>query len=388
MLFAESLIAEGARHIVLTGRSAPKDGPAKQIAQWRENGVNVQFVAADIGARSDVENLFAVIDAQPVRLVGVLHAAGVLRDGVISSQTPENLHTVLSAKVTGGWLLHEKTKLRDLDIFVLFSSVSSLLGSPGQSNYAAANAFLDGLAFYRRSLGLPALAINWGPWAEVGMAANEKVSSQASTGGMRYIAPQLGISAFLQSIQDNPVQRGIAPIDWPALTANFGGDVPSFLSEVHVAHAGADNAELKRLKEEIVPRLREAPAGERQAILTEVIGQQIVRVMGLDPGEQIDPNQPLQELGLDSLMAVELRNILCAISGRQLAATLLFKYPTVASLSAFLLKDMFGEEGEEGADDSAAPVTAAIAAPEEDFSELSEDELADLLAKELTADTE
>jgi len=387
MLFAESLIAEGARHIVLTGRSAPKEGPAKQIAQWRENGINVQFVAADIGARNDVENLFAVIDAQPVRLAGVLHAAGVLRDGVISSQTPENLHTVLSAKVTGGWLLHEMTKTRDLDIFVLFSSVSSLLGSPGQSNYAAANAFLDGLAFYRRSLGLPAIAINWGPWAEVGMAANEKVSSQASSGGMRYIAPQLGFSAFLRTVQDNPVQRGIAPIDWPALTANFGGDVPSFLSEVHVAHAGADNAELKRLREEIVPRLREAPVNERQAILTEVIGQQIVRVMGLDPSEQIDPNQPLQELGLDSLMAVELRNILCAISGRQLAATLLFKYPTVASLSSFLIKDMFGEEGEEGADDLSAPVAAA-AAPEEDFSELSEDELADLLAKELTADTE
>lgn len=387
MLFAESLIAEGARHIVLTGRSAPKDKPAKQIEQWRADGINVQFVSADIGSRSDVEKLFAVIDAQPVRLAGVLHAAGVLRDGVISQQTPENLHTVLSAKVTGGWLLHEMTKLRDLDLFVLFSSVSSLLGSPGQSNYAAANAFLDGLAYYRRGLGLPAMAINWGPWAEVGMAANEKVSSQASSGGMRYIAPQLGITAFLQAVQDNPIQRGIAPIDWPALTANFGGDVPSFLSEVHVAHAGADNAELKRLKEEFVPRLREAPASERQAILTEVIGAQIVRVMGLDPGEQIDPNQPLQELGLDSLMAVELRNILCAISGRQLAATLLFKYPTVASLSAFLIKDMFGEDAEDGTTDSAAPVTAT-AAPEEDFSEMSEDELAELLAKELTADTE
>jgi acyl carrier protein len=155
-----------------------------------------------------------------------------------------------------------------------------------------------------------------------------------------------------------------------------------------VAHAGADNAELKRLKEEFVPRLKEAPASERQAILTEVIGQQIVRVMGLDPSEQIDPNQPLQELGLDSLMAVELRNILCAISGRQLAATLLFKYPTVASLSAFLIKDMFGEDADEGATDAAAPVAAAAAVPEEDFSELSEDELADLLAKELTADTE
>jgi len=386
MLFAEALITEGARHIVLTGRSAPKDGAAKQIEQWRSNGVNVQFVAADIGARGDVEKLFAVIDAQPVQLAGVLHAAGVLRDGVISQQTSENLHTVLSAKVTGGWLLHEMTKLRDLDLFVLFSSVSSLLGSPGQSNYAAANAFLDGLAHYRRGLGLPAMAINWGPWAEVGMAANEKVSSNASSGGVRYIAPQLGITAFLQAVQDNPIQRGIAPIEWPALMANFGGDVPSFLSEVHIAHAGTDNAELKRLKEEFVPRLREAPISERQAILTEVIGQQIVRVMGLDANEQIDPNQPLQELGLDSLMAVELRNILCAISGRQLAATLLFKYPTVASLSAFLIKDMFGDEGDDGAEEATA--TPAVASSDEDFSELSEDELAELLAKELTADTE
>lgn len=222
------------------------------------------------------------------------------------------------------------------------------------------------------------------------MAANEKVSSNASSGGVRYIAPQLGISAFLQAVQDNPVQRGIAPIDWPALTANFGGDVPSFLSEVHIAHAGADNAELKRLKEEFVPRLREAPISERQAILTEVIGAQIVRVMGLDPAEQIDPNQPLQELGLDSLMAVELRNILCAISGRQLAATLLFKYPTVASLSAFLIKDMFGDEAED--DDAAAAANlqpaATAQAADDDLSELSEDELAELLAKELTADAE
>ena len=381
LLFAQALIDQGARHIVLTGRSAPSAAAAQRIDDWRARGINVVFVGADIAQRGDVDALFDVIDAQAVPLAGVLHAAGVLRDGVISQQTADNLHTVLAAKVTGSWLLHEKTRNRALDLFVLFSSVSSLLGSPGQSNYAAANAFLDALAFYRRGLGLPANAINWGPWAEVGMAANERVSSNAGSGGIGYIQPALGIKAFLEALDDNPVQRGVAPIDWAALLANFGGDAPSFLSELHVQQGGADNAELKRLKEEFVPMLRDAPASERLSILTEVISQQIVRVMGLDAGEQIDPNQPLQELGLDSLMAVELRNILCAISGRQLAATLLFKYPTIATLSAFLIKDMFGDE--EAAIAPATPVPV-----EDDYADLSEDELAALLAQELEAEAE
>jgi acyl carrier protein len=293
--------------------------------------------------------------------------------------------------LAGAWYLHEETKAMDLDMFVLFSSLSSLLGAPGQANYAAANALLDGLAYYRRGLGMPATAINWGPWGEVGMAANSQVEANAKASGVHLIDPQVGLGWFAQVLESNPVQRGLMVIDWAAL-ANMSGSIPAFLAELDVKASVGVDADLQKMADEFRTNLADAPIDERTPMLIEMICEQIKRVMGLDESDTINPNQPLQELGLDSLMAVELRNILCALIGKQLPATLMFKYPTVSSLSTFLIQDMFPDEaGDTEEDATEAESTDAQAKQQEEddqLDDLSDDELAAMLAAELGDDDE
>jgi myxalamid-type polyketide synthase MxaB len=180
---AQELVEQGARHLVLAGRSPASAEAVAAIAPLRVAGASVQVVQADVGLAQDVTRLLDVCNkAAPLR--GVVHAAGVLDDGVLARQTAERLARVMAPKVRGAWNLHVQTQESSLDFFVCFSSVASLLGSPGQSNYAAANAFLDALVHHRRSLGLPGLSINWGPWAEAGMAAGLRSRLESRGEGM------------------------------------------------------------------------------------------------------------------------------------------------------------------------------------------------------------
>jgi acyl carrier protein len=238
------------------------------------------------------------------------------------------------------------------------------------------------------------MAINWGPWGEVGMAANSQVEANAKASGVHLIDPQDGLNWFAQVLESNPVQRGLMVIDWAAL-ANMTGSIPVFLSELDVKASVGVDADLQKMADEFRSSLLDAPIDERTPMLIEKICEQIIRVMGLDESDTINPNQPLQELGLDSLMAVELRNILCALIGKQLPATLMFKYPTVSSLSTFLIQDMFPDEmGEGAAEAETAKTEAAAVAQQQDEDEddqlddLSDEELAAMLAAELGEDDE
>ncbi|MCP5018763.1 MAG: SDR family NAD(P)-dependent oxidoreductase [Ketobacter sp.] len=393
MLFANWFADQGAGEVILAARRDVRDVDPDGVKAIEAKGTRVTTVKADSGDRGQVADMMASVKAHSLPLGGVIHAAGILSDAFIMNQDMASFEKVMAPKLAGAWYLHEETKDMELDMFVLFSSLSSLLGAPGQANYAAANAFLDGLAYYRRGLGMPATAINWGPWGEVGMAANSQVEANAKASGVHLIDPQVGLDWFNMVLQGNPVQRGLMVIDWAAL-ANMSGSIPAFLSELDVKASVGVDADLQKMADEFRAGLADAPIDERTPMLVEMICEQIKRVMGLDESDTINPNQPLQELGLDSLMAVELRNILCALIGKQLPATLMFKYPTVSSLSTFLIQDMFPDEMADAEEDNAQTENTEASAQQEQQEEedqlddLSDDELAAMLAAELGDDDE
>lgn len=385
MLFARWLSEQGAGEVVLAARRDVREVDPDGVKAIEAAGTRVTTVQADSGDQAAVQSMLSAVKADSLPLAGVIHAAGVLADAFVVNQDLASFEKVMAPKLAGAWYLHEGTKSLDLDLFVLFSSLSSLLGAPGQANYAAANAFLDGLAFQRRAMGLPANAINWGPWGEVGMAANSQVEANAKASGVHLIDPADGLNWFSQVLEQNPVQRGLMVIDWSAL-ANMTGSVPVFLSELDVKASAGVDADLQKMADEFRSSLLDAPIDERTPMLIDKICEQIKRVMGLEETDTINPNQPLQELGLDSLMAVELRNILCALIGKQLPATLMFKYPTVASLSTFLIQDMFPEDAEAAEAETTETAQAESSDSEADddqYDELSDDELAAMLAAEL-----
>jgi acyl carrier protein len=279
----------------------------------------------------------------------------------------------MAAKVQGAWNLHQLTQQYPLDGFVLFSSAASLLGSAGQSNYAAANAFLDALAQFRRSMGLPGLSINWGPWSQVGLAARSEHISPLRQMGT--IAPSLGLEVLeyllSQPASQSVSQVGVLPIDWSCCSPSPG--LTPFLSRIV-----APEPHPKAL---LLPTLETAPVADRPALLSTWIQTEIARVLGLAPASSIDPHQGFAELGLDSLTSVELRNRLQMRLNRVLPATLLFDYPTLAALTAYLTQ--LPESGV--ASDLASPVsTPPPCSPDwVAIEQLSEAEAEALLREEL-----
>ena len=387
LLFANWLAEQGAGELILAARRDVSVVAPEQIALIESKGCLVKCAIADIGDEKSVNALFDVISVESKPLAGIIHGAGVLNDGFLMNQDMASFEKVMAPKLAGAWNLHTATQQMSLDFFVLFSSLSSLLGAPGQSNYAAANGFLDGLASLRRQQGLAATAINWGPWAEVGMAANASVEANAKASGVNYILPTEGLAWFEQVLEQQPVQRGLIDVDWAQLANNMQGQLPRFISELDVKSSVAVDENLHKMAKQFREDLAVAPIDERTPFLIDKICEQIKLVMGLEEDEAIDPNQPLQELGLDSLMAVELRNILCALIDKQLPATLMFKYPTVASLSGFLIEDMF--KGEMPLEEPKVAVVAVEEEGEEEsLDDLSEEELEAMLNDELGEETE
>jgi len=274
----------------------------------------------------------------------VIHAAGVLDDGVLLQQSWERFADVMAPKVKGGWLLHSLTRDRELDFLVFFSSMASLLGSPGQGNYAAGNAYLDGLAALRRAEGLPGLSINWGPWGEVGMAASlmEQDLRRWADRGVRLITRDQGVQILGLLLGQDMDQVGVFQIDWSLYVRQFGRGAPPPLFQT-VARERAPRAEARREAQGdagLRGRLDAAPPNERYEILLTYVRDQVARVLGLDPSRLPSLTQGLTDMGMDSLMIVELRNHLQASLGTSLPSTLVFEHPTIEALSAHLAQDV------------------------------------------------
>ena len=329
------MAGRGARHLALVSRREPSEEAAAAIEKLRRGGTSVQTYAADVSSLPQMEAVFRNLHD----LGGVMHCAGVLDDGVLIQQTAERMERVLAPKIAGAWNLHRLTEGRPLEFFVLFSSIAALTGSGGQASYAAANAFLDALACYRRGKGLTALSINWGGWAETGMAARS--ANKRHHSALTLMPAALALTAMGQALRSASAQMSIAAIDWHAYQALFG--TRPFLSQVEGPAASASHEE-KAPGNSLIEQLNEAPESSRLGLIRDFIEALAARVLEFPPGRRIDPRQALTELGLDSLMALELRNALASALSQSLPATLLFNYPAVENVAEYIYERLFGAE--------------------------------------------
>ncbi|MFJ8396935.1 SDR family NAD(P)-dependent oxidoreductase [Streptomyces sp. NPDC094144] len=357
---ARHLVAEhGVRHLVLAGRQGIEAEGARDLAaELTALGAEVAVRACDAADREQLAALLADIPRdQP--LAAVVHTAGVLADGTLPTLTPEGLDTVLRPKVDAVLNLHELTRGLDLSAFVLYSSSSALFGSPGQGGYAAANAFLDAFAGYRRSLGLPAVSLAWGLWSSSSRMAGHLDQSgmhrRLARGGVMPLTDAEGLALFdaAQAV-DSPLQ---VPIRLNQAALRAAGPVPAFLGPLV---GGTENRTDRRDQDGPGETLAERLAGlapqEQQELVLETVRIHAAAVLGHGGPEGIIVDRAFKVLGFDSLTAVEMRNRLAEATGLRLAATLVFDHPTPAALAAHLRRELAPEEG---AASAAAPAPDA-----------------------------
>ena len=343
LLVAQWMVERGARHVVLTARSEPSEQALEAIRRMEQKGAEVVVTRGDVSDRSHLDEVFSKFGRALPPLRGIVHSAGALDDGVLLLQSRERFQKVFAAKVVGSWHLHALTKDLPLDFFVMFSSAVSLLGSAGQGSHVAACAFEDALACYRRALGLPALSIDWGPWAEAGAATRGAVRERVQLQGFQLIQPDQGLRVMEDLLGRDRSRAAVLAVDW----RQFFDSLPrrsALLSEL-TNRAEAPSASALRKSDptvDLLAQLNQAAPGKRQKLLMDYVERQSVKVLGLDSTQHLDPKQPLSELGLDSLMAVELRSLLSAGLGlsRGLPATLVFDYPTIAALTQYLADEV------------------------------------------------
>ncbi|OBH06746.1 type I polyketide synthase [Mycobacterium sp. E1747] len=345
---ARHLVAQhGVRSLVLVSRRGPDTpGSDELVAELKAAGARVRVVACDASDRSALARVIADIPAESP-LSGVVHAAGVLDDAVVTSLTPERVDAVLRAKVDAAWNLHELTRDMDLSAFVLFSSLAGLVGSSGQGNYGAANSFLDALAAHRRAHGLPAVSLGWGLWEQAsamtgGLDAADL--ARLSRDGVLALSSDEAMELFDTAlIVDAPF---IAParIDITALRAHAGAVPPMFadLFNAPTRRRVDDSLAAAKSKSALAQRLHGLPDAEQQAMLLDLVRSNIATVLGNVSPEAIAPDKAFQDLGFDSLTAVEMRNRIKTVTGLALSPTLIFDYPTPNALASYIRTELAG----------------------------------------------
>ncbi|EME69375.1 phenolpthiocerol synthesis polyketide synthase ppsA [Paramagnetospirillum caucaseum] len=325
--------------LVLVGRQGGKAADAAAVTRAIEAiGARVVIVKADMGDRADVRRLMRRVGALGPPLRGIYHSAGLVDDGMVEGMDWAQFRRVLAPKLDGAWWLHEASRDAGPCDFVLFSSVLSLLGSAGQANYTAANACLDALAAHRRSLGLPALAVNWGPWAEAGMAGglDERAQAVWQARGLSFISSETGGRAFDLLFGGGLGQVAVAQVDWTAFIGQFA-ETPPLLAHLQGKVGAGPAAGLVELR----ASLASGSPARRRAALTAFLRQQVTAALGLS--EPIEPGRPLREVGLDSLMAVTLTNRIEAAAGLLIPTFNLIRGPSIDQLIDELWPDTAGE---------------------------------------------
>ena len=350
------LADRGAGTIVLNGRRPPDPEAEAAIAELRARGVNVQVELADVSDAVAVDEMLARTDRELPPLGGVIHSVGVLSDGALGNQSWERFEQVLWPKVLGAWHLHRATASRDLDLFILFSSRVGVMGNPGQANHATANAFLDQLAAHRRALGLPGQAIAWGAWSDIGEAAEQKerIERQRAALGGRWFTPQQGLRAMEGLVRQDVTNSVVMSMDWEVFQEAVEHRPP--LLEDLLAATDESQEDSPALAEDLISRVQATPAGEREGLLSSFVQQELQAVLRLPNAPS--PTVGFFDLGMDSLMAVELRNRLNrALADAYVASnTVVFDYPSVAALAGHLAEELAGV--------GAAPIPQAQGEPE------------------------
>jgi microcystin synthetase protein McyD len=369
---ARWLIENGARHLALLGRRVSDPSVYGYLTSA---GAEVIPVAADVSRAGELTAALNRLASDGIPLRGVIHAAGVLDDSVLARLDWARFEAVLAPKTRGAWNLHRLTRRDPLDIFVLFSSAASLLGSPGQASHAAANAFLDGLAHRRRALGLPALSINWGTWSEVGAAARPEIAERVTRFGLGGIPTRDGIAAFQLALECGKTQVAVMPIDWRTFLGQFSQDaVPPLFVEQALALAaqGARGPKVSAFDSTLRRRLLDAPRDMRPTLLREHLVILLARLTGRE-SRDIDPTTPINQIGIDSLMGIEMKTRIDAELGISLPIARLLDSPSLVALVDRLLEELNGR--------SPDPLPGLLP---HDVEALSDDEV-DSLLRELIA---
>jgi aryl carrier-like protein len=365
------MVAQGARRLILMGRTPlpprstwhqleadhPQSSLIRAIRELETLGATIHLAAVDVADEEQLSNFLAEYEHEgwpPIR--GVIHTAGVVQDELLLRMKTEVFQRVLRPKLRGGWLLHDLLKDHPLDFFILFSSTGSVIASLGQGNYAAANAFLDGLAYHRRSLGLPALSIGWGPWS-VGMVEQLKLEQYYTKRGIELITPEVGMQILARVLGQRPVYLTAISANWQvARETSPLGVLPSMfalLGEQAEEAATGDTDD----DESLLLKLSNAQPADRQPLLATHLHELIARVLQLDPS-QFSGQESLISLGMDSMMAIEVKHRIESSLKMDISVLELLQGITVVQLATRILTSLQLDEPSATAD--AAPSIAEI----------------------------
>jgi acyl transferase domain-containing protein/acyl carrier protein len=341
---AKWLVAEGARHLVLVSRTSATNSQAQTvIAGLRSSGVEIQVEQADVADEASINGLFRKLRVDRIRLRGIVHAAGMPGYCALEKLEGAELEAVLRPKVSGAWLLHRLSLDERLDFFVMFSSVASVWGSRSQAHYSAANRFMDILATHRRAIGLPALSINWGPWAEGGMTSAE-ADILLRRIGVRALKPRIALKTLAQMLASGAPNTAVADVDWSL----FRGSYEAHGSQPFLDHISQGRSSQPRAAPAgtFVEQLRAALPNDRKRRLLRFIQAEVAEVLGLGT-QHPDTEQGFFEMGMDSLLTVEFKARLESAFAASLPATLIFDHPTIEALAGFLINEISDQAADE-----------------------------------------
>jgi acyl transferase domain-containing protein/acyl carrier protein len=369
LLLAKWLVARGARHLILAGRSSlPARSRWNEVAtgtldetritalhEMESLGAKVLSVVVEMGNEESVSELVSLCRQSDRPLLrGVFHAAGVMQYEPLVDHTPDRMREILAPKMVGGWLLHRLLAEVSLDLFVLFSSSSSLLSSPMMGGYSAANVFLDALAHHRRSIGRAALSVNWGTWGEAGMATHfqtrEEAKRQGRTGAIKGVGPlptRDALAALEQLLEEDAVQAGVMRIDWAAWQQAYGGLAVAPYLSLLISGGGSDAQSRKTDGGASREAILDGQPETRAQMLEEYLTKELARILKV-PAESIERDLPISNMGFDSLMSIELKNQLEKDLGVSISMARLLKGPTLLELSETVLDSLQAIQSTEG----------------------------------------
>jgi acyl transferase domain-containing protein/acyl carrier protein len=401
---AQWLVGQGARHLVLTGRTGlPERSTWKSVANDSElgrriaavqslekAGAEVRVVQADVADESEMSGLWEELGLSSAPLRGIIHAAGVANPRSLLETTPGQAREILRPKADGAWILHQFTQSpREsepaLDFFVMFSSAASQFGAQDLGVYAAANHFMDALSHYRAARGLPALCVNWGWWDSPGLVS-ERLASLFRCAGMKALPPEQALATLTHLLEIGVTQATVANVDWNVFRPLFDARKVRPLLELITSRPQIES-ETAPPSQENAPRLlkqiEEAASIEKRPILQEYIRAQVAEILGFKLSGGVALDQGFFRMGMDSMMTVQLRNRLETSLGHSLPPTVAFEYPTVDTLTNFVANKVFRleESVAKPPPNSLREESAPVSEIEQE--ELSEEELVDLLSRKL-----
>ncbi|MBP5971593.1 SDR family NAD(P)-dependent oxidoreductase [Brasilonema sp. CT11] len=345
LLVAQWLVEHGAKYLVLVGRNSPNEATTATLKRLEEAGTQLVVMQTDVSVETDVAALLTQIKVSMPQLRGIIHTVGISDNRLLVDHQWQLFAKVFAPKVSGAWNLHTLTQDLPLDFFVLFSSLASLFGLAGLGNYAAANTFLDALAHYRKSLNLPGLSVNWGPWPMVGMARTigSRGELQLTTNGIEFIQPQQGLSILGNMLLQDVPQVGVMKVNWSKFLQQFSGSsYPSFVSEIvqQVQKLASTQVQQKNHLPQLLYQIKVNSIEQNQLLLRTYLSEQIAKVLGINESV-LNIDQPLNQMGLDSLMAVEFRNRLRTELKINIPITKFLDGLSVVGLTEFVSEQLF-----------------------------------------------